>query len=384
MNCSFAHQSCPASTSGPRSPVERGDETPVGDAVGPIWRCGALRTRNNTMRTVFSAIKRFAQCEGTVLIEGESGTGKELAARAVHDMSPRALGPFVTVDCGAIPRGTLESELFGHVRGSFTGAVETRIGLFEEASGGTIFLDEIGELPLDLQAKLLRVLESRQLRRVGENGSRPCDVRVVAATNRVLREEVAAGRFREDLYFRLSVVCVRLAPLRERPEDISLLLNQFLIDYGAGGCIPATNSHLLRALREHLWPGNVRELRNVAERIALFPDRPPHFYLDGAKRDTARAGTGSAIPLHLPFHQARRQWMHEFERKYLQRWLVLCDGNISELARVSGLSRQSCHRILDRHDIRSGGEIRSSIGDQAVEGGNERQRAVRPITKHEQ
>ncbi len=224
------------------------------------------------MREVFGILERVAPTDLTVLISGETGTGKELASKAVHTRSRRREGPFVVFDCGAAPENLIESELFGHNRGAFTGAIEARPGVFEAAHGGTIFLDEIGELPLELQPKLLRVLEQREVRRVGANKTKPIDVRIVAATNRNLREEVDRGRFREDLYYRLAVVEMAMPPLRERTEDLSMLARHLLERAAHNTHVKAIAQPVLDVFAEYHWPGNVRELSNVIERALPFSD----------------------------------------------------------------------------------------------------------------
>jgi transcriptional regulator with GAF, ATPase, and Fis domain len=315
-------------------------------------RFGGLLGHSNAMRQAFAVLERVAGSDSTVLLEGESGTGKEVAAQALHEASPRRGEPFVAVDCGALPAGLVESELFGHAKGAFTGAATARAGLFEEADGGTLFLDEIGELPLDLQPKLLRALETRMVRRVGETRPVPVNVRLVAATNRNLREEAEAGRFRQDLYFRLSVICVRLPPLRERREEIPRLVAHFMSELKRDPTERLPDS-VLSMLQSHGWPGNVRELRNVVERLALLPGMSPDFYLgQGATAAPSDAPVGEPL-LDLPFHEGKRVWTERFEREYLARMLARCGGNISEVARVTGLSRQSCHRLLSRYGLQS-------------------------------
>ena len=316
-------------------------------------RCGDLLGHSDAMRQVFHVIERVARTDTTVLIEGESGTGKELAARALHERSGRA-GPFMAIDCGAIPASLIESELFGHRKGAFTGAVADKAGPFEEAEGGTILLDEVGELPLDLQPKLLRALESRTIRRVGDTQVRSYDARLLAATNRNLAQEVAEGRFRQDLYFRLSVIKLRLPPLRERREEIPRLVAHFLGSLGVDASDPSRRvpQSIMALLASHHWPGNVRELRNVVERLALLPGMAPQFYLgSGDPQGAAGASRLDEGLLELPFHQGKRELIDRFERSYLERMLERCGGNVSELARVSGLSRQSCHRLLNRHGL---------------------------------
>ncbi len=317
-------------------------------------RFGELLGHSNAMRQVFAILEKVADSDCTVLIEGESGTGKELAARALHAGSSRRAGPFVAVDCGALPENLIESELFGHAKGAFTGAAAARAGLFEEAEGGTLFLDELGELPLDLQPKLLRVLETRSVRRLGEAQARPIDVRLVAATNRNLAREVAEKRFREDLFFRLGVIRVRMPSLRERREEIPRLAAHFMAQLGRDPSQGLPDPSVMALLEGYHWPGNVRELRNVVERLVLLPGMQPAFYVDGMHAPGAEAPAGEAagaLDLAQGFHEGKRVCTERFEREYLARQLARCKGNISELARVAGLSRQSCHRLLARYGL---------------------------------
>jgi len=311
-------------------------------------RLGELLGHSDAMRQVFAVLERVAASDSTVLLEGESGTGKELAARALHQGSDRSGEMFVAVDCGALPEGLIESELFGHIKGAFTGADRDRAGLLEQASGGTVFLDEIGELPLDLQPKLLRALESRAVRRLGESRERALDVRVLAATNRTLKHEVSEGRFRQDLFFRLSVIRVRMPPLRERREEIPRLVAHFMTRLGHDPT-RGVPDNVMEMLAGYRWPGNVRELRNAVERLVLLPGMGPEYYLDAP--DSEPETGGPQVPLDRPFHEGKRAWTERFEREYLSGLLARCKGNISELARVSGLSRQSCHRLLKRHGL---------------------------------
>jgi two-component system response regulator AtoC len=227
-------------------------------------------SRTPRMQELFGQIRKVADLKTTVLVLGESGTGKELVARALHQNGRRSGKPFVAVNCGAIPENLLESELFGHVRGAFTDASRDKAGLFEQADGGTLFLDEVGEMPLSLQVKLLRVLQESEIRRVGASQSRKVDVRVISATSRDLAVDVSAGRFREDLYFRLNVFSLQLPPLRERVEDIPLLTEHFLKRYGGGDSIMRIESEALRCLMAHSWPGNIRELENAVERANIL------------------------------------------------------------------------------------------------------------------
>jgi transcriptional regulator with PAS, ATPase and Fis domain len=306
------------------------------------------------MRRIYALIERAAPTEATVLIQGETGTGKEVAARTVHALSPRKAGEFVAVDCGAIATSLIESELFGHVRGAFSGAVSDRAGLFEQADGGTIFLDEVGELPIGLQAKLLRVLELREVRRVGANVSKRVNVRVVAATNRPLARAVNDGSFREDLYYRLAVVEVRMPPLRSRPEDVTPLAQHFYEHFtGQQAPIPAD---LSSALVTRSWPGNVRELRNFIERSVSIG-----WFDEGAPPDPARvaalpAGLLALIPTELPLKEARQLWSDRFEVLYTRALLAKTQGNVTRAAERAGVNRRHLQRMLARLGVRYDGE----------------------------
>jgi DNA-binding NtrC family response regulator len=307
---------------------------------------GALVGASDAMREVFEQLDKVAASDATVLIEGETGTGKEGAAEAIHDASARAGGPFVVVDCGAIAASLLESELFGHEAGAFTGATERRVGAFEQASGGTIFLDEIGELPAELQPKLLRALEAREIRRVGGRASIRCDLRIVAATNRDLRGEVNRGTFRADLYYRLAVVKIELPPLRDRRGDIPLLVEHLLDRLQAD----AATRELLGApefvaeLAAAPWPGNVRQLRNHVEQCAVFGERR----LPG---NPAPAPAGR-IDASLPYELARKQALDAFERGYVTDLLARANNNVAKAARDAGVNRAYLHRLLRRHGLR--------------------------------
>ncbi len=306
---------------------------------------GALLGHSPAMRAVFAILERAAKSDVTVLVHGESGTGKELAARALHQSSARRDGPYVIFDCGAAAPSLLESQLFGHARGAFTGAAEDRAGVFEGADGGTLVLDEIGELPLELQPKLLRAIEQRAVTRLGENEPRALDVRFVASTHRNLAEEVRAGRFREDLYFRLSVLAVRLPPLRERTEEIPRLVAAMLAQLGAEVEIAPSTMH---ALQSHRWPGNVRELRNAVERMAVLADLGTSAWLPA---EAATSESAVEARWDLPFHDAKARWTDAFERAYLERLLARHGDNVSEAARVAGLSRQTCYRLMHKHGL---------------------------------
>ena len=311
---------------------------------------GRLLGRSVAMRQAFAVLERVAPTEATVLLEGETGTGKELAAEALHARSPRSEGPFITVDCGAIAPNLIESELFGHLRGSFTGADRERKGAFEEADGGTVFLDEVGELPLDLQPKLLRALEAREIRRVGESRAIKIDLRVVAATNRDLVAEVNKGQFREDLFFRLAVVHVRLPSLRVRPEDIPLLVRHFVEVLAPG--TPPPSPQVIEALSRRAWPGNVRELRNAVERaVALAVPAGPMSRVqvpmgqNGARDDLLSTLVG------LPMKEASERWIDVFERAYVENALRVA-GSVSAAARAAAVSRRQMQRLMKRLGLR--------------------------------
>jgi DNA-binding NtrC family response regulator len=305
-----------------------------------------LRGTSVAMRSAFALMERAAATDLTVLLEGETGTGKSRAAEAIHRESARRSGPFLIVDCGAIPANLLESELFGHERGAFTGAAGTRIGAFEEASGGTIFLDEIGELPAELQPKLLRVLESKEIRRVGANAHKRVDVRVIAATNRDLRAEVNSTRFRSDLYFRLAVVRIVMPSLRQRPEDLPLLVDEILRNSGARA--PALQDPaFVASLQRSAWPGNVRELRNYLERCLVFQDALPPP--DGAP---ATQGASVAIDAHVPYQEARRRAIDAFERGYVEALLGLHQGKVSQAATAADVDRVYLYKLMRRHNLR--------------------------------
>ena len=317
---------------------------------------GLMVGRAPVMRAVFATLEKAAASDATVLILGETGTGKEVTAESIHRESARSDGPFIFVDCGAIPPDLLESELFGHERGAFTGAVQAREGAFEAASGGTIFLDEIGELGLDLQPRLLRVLERRHVKRVGATHYKDVDVRVIAATNNDLREAVNARRFRSDLYYRLAVIEVELPALRQRIEDIPVLVERLLGNLGTRHRAQAAeliDPGFLANLAGHRWPGNVRELRNYLERCLAMHERVPFgppIDDDGAARSpTALADLADAT---LPLKTARERWNHTLEAHYLTSLLEREGGNVSAAARAAEVDRAYFHRMLRRHGLR--------------------------------
>jgi len=323
--------------------IQQGDE-PVHIPLSDRDHFGFAIGQSVEMRRVYSMIERIAPTDVTVLIEGETGTGKEVIARTIHEASNRAAQAFVVVDCGAISEHLIEAELFGHARGAFTGASEARQGLFEEANGGTIFLDEIGELPLALQPKLLRVLESRQVRRVGENAARPVDVRVLAATNRSLASNVNEGSFREDLYYRLAVMKLELPPLRSRRDDIPLLAAHFY--RRATGENAELPKELIPELIGRSWPGNVRELRNFVERAACLGVGEARAAMDGPSTIPLPDGVEALIPVDLPFKEARGAWMDRFETFYLSTLLKKTNGNVTRAAEMAGMHRRTLQRIM--------------------------------------
>jgi two-component system, NtrC family, response regulator HydG len=300
--------------------------------------------KSKSMREVFDLIRRVADSQTNVLITGESGTGKELAAKAIHFNSDRRGGPFVPVNCAAIPEALLESELFGHVKGAFTDARGDKRGLFEEAHGGTLFLDEISELPVMLQAKILRAIQEKEIRRVGSTKSIAVDVRIIAATNLALAEEVKAKRFREDLYYRLNVIEIRMPPLRERREDIPLLVDAFLKKCAEAGkkSVKGLAESALAMLMEYPWPGNVRELENVIERAVTLTrgekvapdDLPPAIHGSRGDRKVIDEAADRTLPLD------------EVEKEYILRILEKTGGNKYQAAQLLGIDRKTLYRKL--------------------------------------
>jgi two-component system response regulator HydG len=326
---------------------------------------------------VFRLIEGVAPTSSTVMVLGESGTGKELVARAIHQHSPRANKPFVAVNCGAIPKELVESELFGHVRGAFTGAQTARAGLFESADGGTILLDEIGDLPLAAQVKLLRVLQEGEIKRVGADETRTVDVRVLAATNVDLMTRIQAGQFRRDLFYRLNVIAIELPPLRERGDDVLLLANYYLQKFARSMLREPKrlSSDAVRALREHDWPGNVRELEHAIEHAMVLSQKDVVTAADlpfarqsstlrdsgmmvaarpepGSSREGAEAGGGAPDPFtdlaELPYAEAKRRLLSLFEDVYTTELLRRTGGNVSEAARRAGLDRSNFRRLFKR------------------------------------
>jgi transcriptional regulator with PAS, ATPase and Fis domain len=310
---------------------------------------GEAQGQSVVMRALFALLERASGTEFPILLRGETGTGKEILARAIHDASPRKDGPFVVFDCGATAPSLVESQLFGHLKGSFTGADRTHEGLFSVARGGTLFLDEIGELPLELQARFLRALESKTFRPLGSSEYQTMDVRIVAATHRDLQAQVSEGTFRQDLYFRLAVVLAEVPPLRERREDLPLLVRHLWSRLSPDRSMDDFSPQLVRLLESHTWPGNVRELSNVLMRLVLFPGA--HKALMPHTVTVALPGPASEV-LHLPLREARAAVVSVFEQAYLKAKIDQHQGNISATAREMGISRQFLYRMLEVHGLK--------------------------------
>lgn len=328
----FVPQSAPAAVLPPS------DQDHFGLLVGSSLR----------MRELFTLLARVAKSDADVLIRGETGTGKELCAESIHQASARAKAPFVVCDLAAVAPTLFESELFGHVKGSFTGAVANREGAFERASGGTVFLDEVGDLSAEIQPRLLRALERRQVKRVGSNDYVTVDVRVIAATHKDLEAEVKAGRFREDLYHRLAVAQVHLPSLRERPEDIPVLIDQILAKLGKEKSKLAPETRAI--LCDYAWPGNVRELRNVVERAIDLGDAAL------PAKGGASVPQPDSPPGSLSFKEAKERLVNAFEKDYLNELLRRCGGNISKAALEAGIDRVYVHRLIKKHKLKVKGE----------------------------
>jgi DNA-binding NtrC family response regulator len=313
--------------------------------------------KSPAIEAVFELVRKAARSEANILIQGESGTGKELIARAIHANSARAAEVFVPVDCAALPENLLESELFGHERGAFTGADRTKPGMFEVADRGTLFLDEVGELPLGLQAKLLRALQEREVRRVGGTKQIPVDVRLVAATNRDLAESVRKREFREDLFYRVNVIPIPLPPLRERAGDVPLLAYHFLGRYGRNRERPLEGiaTDALAALEAYSWPGNIRELQNAIERACVLADGPNLRLRDLPEhvRGRGRAAPVAASGKTLSLREARDAWLRAFTYEYLTDLLREHGGNISQAAKTAGVDRKTLHRLLTKFGVRA-------------------------------
>ncbi|MET0389025.1 MAG: sigma 54-interacting transcriptional regulator [Polyangiales bacterium] len=311
-------------------------------------RFGDLLGSSRKMRALFAELERLAPTQLSILIEGETGTGKDVAAESIHHASERAQGPYVVFDCSAVAPTLIESELFGHERGAFTGAVQARAGVFEEAHGGSLFLDEIGELPKDLQPKLLRALEKRQVKRLGSQRMLPIDVRIIAATNRNLAAEVRADTFRQDLYYRIAGARVQMPPLRERVEDLPLLVAHFLALDAPKLKQSAISADVWSMFRDHRWPGNVRELRNAVQRLVVAPE----LSLDLAEHNPVAATRSDPAPATLePLREARCRAAEAFERAYLRAILDRTQGNVTRAAAIAEVSRQMVQKLMRKYGV---------------------------------
>ena len=346
--------------------LEFSPTTPEQVSLPDAAEFGPLVGKSAGMRTVFERLRKTAPTELSVLIMGETGTGKELVAQAIHEASSRAHKPFVVVDCGAIPASLAESALFGHERGSFTGAVDRRISPFVEADGGTIFLDELGELPIDVQPKLLRALAEQRVKSVGSNAYKPVNVRVIAATRRDLVREVNEGTFRSDLFFRVAQLRVELPALRSRLEDIPALVRRMMVDLGDKTAFERTTSDSLERLMRHDWPGNVRELRNVVAVALAFGKEGP---LDLAQHLAPMVQASDSTPTRgRTFQDAKRDMLSRFEREYFTALFAECAGNVSEIGRRSAMERAHVRGYLRRHGIGGGGKAGSDSGGSSDSG----------------
>ena len=323
-------------------------------ALRALDRFGLLLGSSTAMRRLYPVLERLAASDVSVILEGETGTGKEVLAESLHQMGARAGGPFVVFDCTAVPPNLMEAELFGYERGAFTGAVTARRGLFEQASGGTLLIDEIGDLDIHLQPKLLRVIERREVRRIGGSETVSSDVRVLAATRRDLDRAVAQGTFRDDLFHRLAVARVELPPLRKRGDDVALLAQRFWTDLGGEAALPA--SFVQRALA-HTWPGNVRELRNAVARELALGDldaaltRAESGGADGDERSPGSVGGdmfGRVLALELPMTRARELVSEEFERAYVRHTLARAAGNVTLAAKYAGVAKRYFQLVRSR------------------------------------
>jgi two-component system response regulator AtoC len=314
-----------------------------------FWRSGAFGE-------LMELLERAARTDASVLIQGESGTGKELLAHHLHDKSQRAGRPFVPVDCATIPQELFESELFGHAKGAFTGATASKVGLFQVADGGTLFLDELGELPLPFQPKLLRAIEERHVRPVGSNEQQPIDVRIVAATNRDLQREAEEGRFRQDLFYRLDVVRLRVPPLRDRIDDVDELASRFLAKFGRSTGVASFAPGVLPLLRAYQWPGNVRQLRNAIERACALASGTvlqvgdlPAEIVDGPRPAAPADAEGAGGT----FHEVKTRAIAAVESSYLEGLLKKHKGNVTRSADEAGMTRSALQKLLQKHSIKS-------------------------------
>jgi len=338
----------------------------------PAWQSGFI-SRSSRMAEILAEARMVAQSDASVMLRGESGTGKELLAKAIHQASPRAARPFIAVNCGAIPEALLESELFGHVKGAFTDASANHKGLFQAAEGGTLLLDEIGDMPLALQVKLLRVLQERSVRPLGSSQSIPVDVRILSATHRDLDAAMAEGQFRTDLYYRLNVVTLTLPPLSERREDIALLANHFLVKLAEkyGKRLSGFAPEAIKALNTAAWPGNVRQLYNVVEQVCALASTPliPLTLIQRALR--------SPSVQVLTLAEARQRFEHE----YLVGLLKLTDGNVADAARLADRNRTEFYRLLQKHKL-TPGHFKTDLASHPSDPVAEERQGQAPDSKH--
>lgn len=316
-------------------------------------RFGSAVGASLSMRAVFAKLEKAAVTSETILLLGESGTGKEVLAKAVHEHSPRKGGPFMVFDCSAVAPSLVEDELFGHERGAFTGANTARPGVLEQAHEGTLFIDELGELPLDLQPKLLRALETRQYRRLGATQPRSFNTRIVAATHRDLHSRVVQGQFRQDLFYRLAVVEIHIPPLRERRDDIPLLVDRFLSLHTPAHSIQDLPPNAIELFKSHDWPGNVRELRNMVARFVLFGEEA----LAPVSNRRPSVPPSSSPPSFggMTLSEAREKVLEDFERRFIGKRLAESGGNVTKAAEAMGVSRQYLHKLMDKYGMKGGG-----------------------------
>lgn len=322
---------------------------------------GAMVGKSRKMRQIFAILEKISKTHASVIIEGETGTGKDLVAKAIHEHSPRRSHPFLVFDCTGVAPNLIESELFGHEKGAFTGAIRSRPGIFEGAKGGTVFLDELGELPIDLQPKLLRALENREVRRVGANTATKIDVRVISATNRNLKQEIQGGKFREDLYYRMSVVKISLPALRERPEDIPLIIERLLTTQTynktpTGFKVTRVEDEALKLLQRYPWPGNVRELANILERACSFVEgetirRSDLEFVFSEIDDAEERTENMRINTDIPFKEAKQEIVERFEKEYLEELLKKHNYNLSKASREAKVDRKHIRNLLKKYGI---------------------------------
>lgn len=322
---------------------------------------GAMVGKSRKMRQIFAILEKISKTHASVIIEGETGTGKDLVAKAIHEHSTRRSHPFLVFDCTGVAPNLIESELFGHEKGAFTGAIRSRPGIFEGAKGGTVFLDELGELPIDLQPKLLRALENREVRRVGANTATKIDVRVISATNRNLKQEIQGGKFREDLYYRMSVVKISLPPLRDRPEDIPLIIERLLTTQTynktpTGFKVIRVEDDALKLLQRYPWPGNVRELANILERACSFVEgetirRGDLEFVFSEIDDAEERTENMRINTDIPFKEAKQEIVERFEKEYLEELLKKHNYNLSKASREAKVDRKHIRNLLKKYGI---------------------------------